>query len=260
MKRSIRNLYTLAGASMLELYRRKDVYTAIILALVITVPLAGVHIFGFKGIVRYLREIMLLLIWLFSIVIGLTTAARQIPGEIERRTIYPLLARPVRRGEFVVGKFLGAWSATASAILLFYVCYILLVGFKEGEWVTPVLVQAVVFHLIFAALMVALTIFGSTFLTPSANVTISALLTASMLLFGIRIPDAAVQLAFPGNMILWSAHMVLPHFEFFDLRLRVIHSWGPVAAPAFLGVVAYGIAYSAVLLSAAVWVFSRKRL
>jgi len=260
MKRSIRNILTLASASILELYRRKDVYTAIILAVIITVPLATVHVFGFKGIVRYLREIMLLLVWFFSIVIGLTTAARQIPREIERRTIFPLLARPVRRGEFVVGKFFGAWAATASAILLFYVCYILLTGFKEGEWVTPVLLQAVFLHLTFASLMVALTIFGSTFLTPSANITISALITVSMLLLGIRIPDAAVSLTFPGNAVLWIAHMILPHFEFFDLRLRVIHGWGPLSPGVLGGVLTYGIAYSAVLLSAAVWLFSRKRL
>ena len=60
---------------------------------------------------RYLKDVCLLLIWISSLVIAITTTARQIPAERESRTIFPLLAKPVRRGELIVGKFLGCWLA-----------------------------------------------------------------------------------------------------------------------------------------------------
>ena len=46
-------------------------------------------------IVRYLKEICLLLIWISSLVIAITTTARQIPAEREHRTLLPLLAKPL---------------------------------------------------------------------------------------------------------------------------------------------------------------------
>ncbi len=60
--------------------------------------------FNEDRIVRYLKEACLLLIWLSSLVIAITTTARQIPAERESRTIYPLLAKPVGRGEFIAGQ------------------------------------------------------------------------------------------------------------------------------------------------------------
>jgi len=260
MKRAWTNIATLAWASILELYRRKDVYTAVVLALIIVTPLASVNFFGVGGVVRYLREVTLLLIWLFSIAIALSTAARQIPLELEQRTIYPLLAHPVRRSEFVIGKFAGAFAASTLTLLLFYLCFIVLSGIKSGQWFSAVLFQAIVFHVIFLALAAALTIFWSTFLTPSATLTCSALIVLGMFLFGLHLPEAASKALFPANWILTAAHIVLPHFEFFDLRLRIIHGWEPVPLWAFAGAVLYGVGYSAVLLAAAVTIFQRKQL
>jgi len=260
MKGALRNISAIAGTSVLELYRRRDVYTAIVLAIVITVPLASVNVFGVGGIVRYLREVTLLLIWLFTLVIGLTTASRQIPRELETKTIYPLLAKPVRRSEFILGKFAGAVAATGLSVLLFYACYVVLDGLKEGVWYAPVLPQVILLHLALVVLMTALVIFGSTFLTPSANLTCSALIVGGMLLFGQKIPDAASQAAAPTRWVLWAAHAILPHFEFFDLRLRLVHGWEPIQASVLAAVLGYCALYTAALLGGAVAVFSRKRL
>ncbi|NOY82900.1 MAG: ABC transporter permease [Kiritimatiellaeota bacterium] len=260
MRGPLRNIAAIASTAVLELYRRRDVYTAVVLAIVVTVPLASVNVFGVKGIVRYLREITLLLVWLFTLVIGLTTAARQIPRELENRTIYALLAKPLRRSEFILGKFAGAVAATGLAVLLFYLCYVVLDGLKEGVWYTPVLPQVVLLHLALVALMTALVIFGSTFLTPSANVTCSALIVAGMLLFGQKIPEAAARAVAPASWILWTAHAVLPHFEFFDLRLRLVHGWEPISPAVLLAVLGYCTLYTTALLGGAVAIFSRKRL
>src|SRR5260370_38381343 len=85
--------------------------------------MASVNIFHEKDIVRYLKEICLLLIWIASLVIAITTTARQIPAERENRTLFPLLANPLTRTQLVLGKFLGCWLAGGLALLLFYLFF-----------------------------------------------------------------------------------------------------------------------------------------
>lgn len=246
--------------AVLELYRRRDLLVAFILASVILVPLASLNLFGVQGVVRYLQEVALLLVWVFSIIIGLGTAARQLSAELDSRTIYPLLSKPIRRGEVLVGKYFGALVATASCTLLFYACYAVLGLVKGGLALNLVFVQALLLHLAFLAVLTALVICGSTLLTPSANLTCGALLTAGMLLFGERLAGIAASAPLAAKVIAYGAHIVLPHFEFFDLRQRIIHSWEPVSAGVTGAVLLYAALYSAALLGFSIALFNRRKL
>lgn len=113
----------IAGVVIKELYRRKDFYVLLFLTFLITAGLGVINFFNETTIVRYLKEVCLLLIWVSSLVICITTAARQIPAERENRTIFPLLAKPVTRWDVVLGKFLGCWAACGIALLVFYVFF-----------------------------------------------------------------------------------------------------------------------------------------
>lgn len=257
---SFRVLNAIAQASMLELFRRKDVYVALLLAAAIVVPLSSISLFGVDGVVRYIREIALLLIWVFSVAVSITNAARQVPGEIQRRTILPLLAKPIRRGEFVLGKFFGAWLASGLAVLIFYLCYVLLVALRAEGAFSWAFLQAVILHLVFVALLTAMTLFGSMILTPSANIACCALISVGMLLFGQQLPRFAADISGIGSWVAVGVHLIAPHFEFFDLRLRVVHEWGAMNPAVFLGVLAYAAVYAALLLTAAVAIFNRKHL
>ncbi len=257
---SLQRIWALVALSMLELYRRKDVLVAFLLAAVIIVPLTFLNVFGVEGVVRYLREVTLLLIWLFSIVIGITVAARQFPAEIESRTLYPLLSKPVHRGEILVGKYLGALLASGSALVLFYACFVLLTGFKEGVWISATLVQALVFHLCFLAVLAALALTVSLLLTPSATIAVCVLVTGGMLLFGERLGQVAATGHGLSSLVPRVVHFVAPHFEFFDLRLRLVHGWEPLPAGVFLCVILYTIGYAAFLLALGNVLLRRRRL
>lgn len=117
------NILAISGIVVKELYRRKDFYVLFVLTALITLLLGSVSFFNDQKIVRYLKEVCLLLIWVSSLVIAIGTAARQIPAERENRTIFPLLAKPVTRGQFIVGKFLGCWLACGVALVVFYVFF-----------------------------------------------------------------------------------------------------------------------------------------
>jgi len=123
----------IGGVVIKELYRRKDFYVLLVLTAVITGLLGSVNFFNDPKIARYLKEICLLLIWISSLVICITTAARQIPAEKENRTIFPLLAKPVTRWQVVFGKFLGCWLACGIALLVFYLFFAIVSESRGGD-------------------------------------------------------------------------------------------------------------------------------
>jgi len=82
---------------MKELIRRKDFYLIFALLLVIMLYAAAISFGGERGFERYFREIGISLTYIFSVIIAIVFASRQIPQEIETKTIYPILAHPVSR-------------------------------------------------------------------------------------------------------------------------------------------------------------------
>ncbi|HRR34001.1 MAG TPA: ABC transporter permease [Kiritimatiellia bacterium] len=260
MKQRLLQLSALAKLSVLELYRRKDLVVVFLLAMVILLPLSFLSPFGVSGASRYVSELALLLIWLFSIMIGLGVSARLFPPEFESRTIYPLLAKPVGRGTVLLGKYLGALAASVSALVVFYLAYALLVGVRQGEWFAPILFQAVLLHVGFLMILTALTLLGSLVMTPSAALTLCALTVIGMLAFGQRLPSLADAQTGPGRWILCAMHWLAPHAEFFDLRQRVVHAWPCVEGSVCLAVLLYAVCYAGLCLALAGWAFRRKRL
>src|SRR5205814_8647602 len=124
----------LAGVVIKELYRRKDFYVLFFLTGLLTLVLGSVKFFHDDKIVRYLKELVLLLIWISALVIAIVTTARQIPAERENRTIFPLLAKPVSRAQVIVGKFFGCWLACGLVLLVFYLFFAIISGSREHQW------------------------------------------------------------------------------------------------------------------------------
>ena len=255
----LRQLTALARLSVLELYRRKDLIVVFVLAAVILLPLAFFDPFGVAGASRYINELALLLVWLFSLVIGLGVSARLFPPEFESRTIYPMLAKPVGRGTILFGKYLGALAASFSALAVFYLAYGLLTGVRQGVWFPPILAQAFVLHAGFLTVVTAMGLLGSLVLTPAANLTMCGLLTAGMLSFGQRLPALAAAQPVPGKWVLQAIHWAGPHLEFFDLRQRLVHEWPPVGWGVCAAVSAYAVCYAAACLALAGWALRKKR-
>ena len=258
-RRTIRQIRALVSLSFVELWRRNDVFALVVLAFALMVPLSLSSPFGAAGASRYLDEAALLLIWGFSLFVSLGTGARLFPPEFESRTIYPLLSKPVSRGALLVGKYLGAVAASLSALLLFYslfaACTLLRGGGLSAEFL-----QGLVFHMAFVALAVAVSLFGSLVVTPSANLTISAVALVSMFFFGRRLPEYAGSVSAPLSWLVDVVYAVGPHAEFFDMRQRLIHGWGTVDAVVFCAVLLYAAAYVAVLLCLAALALKRRRL
>ena len=259
MRLFFRQAKALVKLSFVELWRRNDVFALLVLAVALMVPLSMASPFGAAGASRYLDEVALLLIWGFSLFIALGTGARLFPPEFESRTIYPLLSKPISRGALLVGKYMGAVAASWSALLVFYALFAA-VSFLRGGGISAELVQGVVLHMAFVALAVAVSLLGSLLVTPSANLTLSAVALVSMFFFGRRLPEYADSVAAPLSWLVDAVYAVGPHAEFFDMRQRLIHGWGAVDAVVFCAVLLYAAAYVAVLLCFAALALKRRKL
>ncbi|MCS7091624.1 MAG: ABC transporter permease [Verrucomicrobiota bacterium] len=251
----------LTGVVIRELYRRKDFYVLFVLTALITLLLASIQFFEDLRMVRYLREVTLLLIWISALVIAVVTAARQIPAERESRTIFPLLAKPVSRGEVVMGKFLGVWLATGLALAVFYGFY-LLVGTFQGapsSWLLGF--QAFWLHWMMLAVVVSMAILGSLlFSAPSVNSTLCFIVVTGILLLAGHLNIIAGSMPGLWGALLYGLYFALPHLELFDVRDLLIHEHPPVAWGAFAVAGLYAAVYTTLFLIAAWWLFRKKPL
>ena len=260
MKDPVRRVGALVKLSLLELWRRNDMFALLVLALVLLVPLSLARPFGASGAMRYFDEAALLLIWAYSLFIALGIGGRLFTSEFANRTIYPLLAKPISRGELLLGKYLGAVVASLSALAFFYALWMVSAALRGGEWFSVCFVQAFVLHAMFVAFVVAIALFFSFVATSSAGTTILAILIPAMFFFGRRLPEYAENVSSVLRLPIYAFYWLAPHVEFFDMRQRLVHGWGGVEPSVFLVVFGYGLAYTAVILWLAYIVFKRKKL
>jgi Cu-processing system permease protein len=139
-------IWAIASVVLKEMIRRKDFYVLFVITALITLVMGSVSIFNDKSISGYLKELCLLLIWICSLVIAISTTARQLHAEKENRTIFPLLAKPVSRAQLLIGKFLGCWIASGLALVLFYVFLCVIAGSREHQWPVGAYATAFLLH------------------------------------------------------------------------------------------------------------------
>jgi Cu-processing system permease protein len=258
---AMKEIVAIAGVVIKELIRRKDFYVLFVLTALITLIMGSVTLFHDSHIVRYLKEICLLLIWISALVIAITTAARQVPAERENRTIFPLLAKPVTRTQFMLGKFLGCWVAVGIALVVFYLFFGIVTMSKEQQWPVTNYFQALWLHWFMLGVVIAMTLLGSlVFSAPSANITICFIAVAFILLLGRHLDKVALEVPEPMRSALLALYFAIPHLEFFDVRDLIVHDWPPIHLMVCLKATAYAAVYGAFFLLASCLVFRRQAL
>ncbi len=250
----------LVRLSLLDLYRRKDLIVVAMLTLVVLVPMSFATPFGVKGASRYLNEIALLLVWIFTLVISMTRTARIIPTELESRTIYPLLAKPASRTLILLGRYAGVLIASLSVLLLFYSLYATINILKSAVFPWEVWFQALLLHAGFIILATSLALLGSLFINADANFSIIGIIVVSMLLYGQKIPALIADQTPLLRLLLKAVYWVAPHYEFFDVRTRLIHHWPALPWLICCAAFAYAIIYSMICFGLAAWLFNRKKI
>jgi ABC-type transport system involved in multi-copper enzyme maturation permease subunit len=252
-----------AGVVIKELYRRKDFYVLFILTVLITLLMASINFFQDVHVIRFVKEICLMLIWLAALVIAVTTAARQMPSERENRTIFPLLAKPIARWQVLLGKFAGCWAASGIALAVFYLFFALVAASREHTLPLAAYIQVLWLHWQMLGVVIGMTLLGSVVLSPAANITIVFITSVGIFLVGGHLHMVATRMSEPSASILTALYFVIPHLELFDMRDLIVHDWAGADLPSWVDILwatIYGLSYMALFLLSACLVFRRKAL
>jgi ABC-type transport system involved in multi-copper enzyme maturation permease subunit len=204
-----------------------------------------------------IRSIGLAGMYLFSLIITIVLASSLISLEIERRTLYLILSKPVSTTELVVGKFVGLFASIGMIILCMALIYLGVVAYAGGGFDGAALI-AIVMSLFEAGLFVALVTLFSTFATPFAA-TLYGVLTLyighslSLLVQYVQYKSGALKIA--AQVV----YYIIPNLEKFNVRNAVVHHVSIDAGMVLLAGL-YAALYAIVLLYLAKNLLAKKDL
>lgn len=247
MKERLIHIWVLTWATLVETIRRKDLYVVWFLAVFGMGAGAMLATSGVRGIETFLRDITLTVINSLSTVICIWLAARQIPEELSRRTLFPLLARPVRRFDVLLGKFVAVWLlSTGALIVLSAIAWLNLAMFKAA--IGPIFWQFVALRALSFGPIAAMTIALSLVLSPAATVVLSGLLTFSATVFARSMAAMVDGLSGVGQWALKALYFLLPHLDLFDLSQRTAYNYPPMNLWVVGALALYAMLYVGVFL------------
>ena len=244
-----------------EAVRDRVLYNLLFFALVMMAAsiIAGQISIGIEQTV--IATLGLSAISLIGLLIAIFIGVGLVSKEMDKRTLYALLAKPVRRWEFLLGKFGGliltlAVNTAAMGMGLFLALVYVKPTLERGDVTVFV---AVYFIWLKLALVVALALLFSCFTTPL----LATLFTAGIYIAGLYVQelrDLPVQVMSPGMTVFtkWLSYL-LPNFENFNIMAQAAHS-RPVPGAFILQNTLYAAVYCAIVLTAAILVFSRRNL
>lgn len=247
MKERLVHIQVLTWATLVETVRRKDLYVVWMLA--IFGMGAGVILArsGVQGIETFLRDITLSVINALSTLICIWLAARQLPEEFSRRTLFPLLARPVQRFDVLLGKFVAVWLlSTGALIVLSGIAWLNLALFKAA--IGPIFWQFIVLRALSFGPIAAMTIALSLALTPAATVVLSTLLTFSATVFARSLAASIEGMSGISQALLKGLYFLLPHLDLFDLSQRAAYNYPPLQLWVVGALTLYALAYVMIFL------------
>ncbi|OFW00479.1 MAG: hypothetical protein A3H94_08405 [Acidobacteria bacterium RIFCSPLOWO2_02_FULL_60_20] len=197
----------------------------------------------------------------FGLLIAIFLGIGLVHKEIDKRSLYSLLSKPIHRWQFVVGKFLGL-NLTLLVNTLFMsmglwgALYYLTRSFQPEDvyiW------TAIYFILLELFLVTAVCLFFSCFSTPI----LSAIFTFLIYVVGSAASDVRDFGTLTKNPLLESLttaiYYLLPNFSDFSVAGAVSHGL-PVGSHLILLNTAYAVCYASMLVIAAVWIFSKRDL
>ncbi len=206
--------------------------------------------------VRITQDVGLAAISILCFAVAVLIGTGIVYREIERRTIYTIVAKPVRGWHFILGKFLGL-NAIVGLLVVFMAALLLGVNAVVTRTFEPEILVAVLLTWFELLLLTSLSILMSTICSPI----LGAILTFLFYFIGHASADLKeLATRFGSPMIKAVATIIyyaLPNLEYLNVRSKVIHDI-PVSL-SYIGFAAsYALLYTIAFLMVAVIFISRK--
>ena len=243
-----------------EILRKKDFYVALVLTALILFYAAQLRFFGVTSASRYLIDLGLVLGFFFGVFLTVSLAARQFPNEVREKTFHVLMAHPVSRTEYLLGKFFGVWFSGALVSLVFFGALVVVTLTKASSFEGLLAFQTYFVFVLGLGVLTAFTIVLSLVLTPASAVSIVVSFYGLMNLYGFYWSRSAAPLPLVSKWFSLALCYTVPHLEFFDMRERFVHVWPPLSPGLLLFLRVYAAGYSALFLLVGRFLLSKKSI
>lgn len=265
----MRTIALVAGAVFKESVRDRVPYSMVAFAVLMIAASYLISQLTAGQDLKIIKDLGLAAISWFGLLIAVFIGIGLVSKEVERRSVFAVLAKPLTRGEFVLGKYFGlvmTLVVNLSAMTVAFYLVLLYMDLTAGAsvklgWAAPALDPrlALAIGLIVVELMLvtAIALFFSTFSSPL----LSALLTFGLWVaghFSADLRDFEQVLDAPAvTIVVRALYYVLPNLAPFNIRAEVVHAV-PVPATDVGLTLVYAAVYIAMLLVASIAVFDRR--
>lgn len=245
---------------LIETIRRKEFYVLMILMMIFVLGAAVASFVGIKqaSVATFLLNLGATLAGMCAHILTGLTAARQIPNEIESRTLYPLLAKPIERAEYLLGKWLATGACGCIVWITLFTLAWLAVPRPPGTYSFPLLLQMISLQCLSLFLLSALGLWLSLLVPQGVNIVLLTLIVG----FGGKAVNF-ISARYSGESMTGIVEWFLRYFpSFADLNTitRYTDGIGPIAATQFAGLLFAGAIFTAAALMAAAHTLERRPL
>lgn len=262
----MRPILSIASTTVGEAIRRRVLLIILLIGTLFLFVAPGLGVLSARSETTVLRGMMLGIIQLTSAVIAIVLTVYMLPNEIERRTIYTILSKPVQRWQFLVGKYLGAVLALALMMALMSVVMILMYWFQQKPPLDQIidLLKAPLMYFVQMSLLAAVAIFFSTFVTPLVNFFLTGGLYLLGSLFNPFFETVSSNPNTPAIAKIFAqlVNVVLPNFANYNVQNPIINPQQTIGNEKqyYLSVTVYGLFYIGILLVGGILVFDRREV
>ena len=238
-----------------EAVRDKVLYSLLFFALGLIAASVALNRLAIGQQAKLITDLGLASISIFGTLIAIFVGIGLVSKEIERRTIFTIISKPVGRGRFLVGKYFGLVLTLAVEVGIMGACFLGMIAFYTDGTLGP---AAVAIGLIFLELCVitSVALLFSSFSTPF----LSGLFTLAVWVIGHLTPGLRAFGEKAGGALrplTQALYLVLPNFANFNLKAQVVYHQ-PIEPALVAEVAAYGVVYVTLVLTAATLIFERR--
>lgn len=253
---SAQRVSAIAGNTVREAIRSKVLYALLFFGVLMIAAGILLSSLSYVEVDEILQSIGLSALRFFGAAIAIFVGVGLIHKEVDRRTIYTILSKPVSRTEFLLGKYLGLLATVWLQVAIMAAAFVG-VSLATGAPLNLGHAEAIGLAAMELAVVVAVATLFSSFTTPM----LASLFTAGLYLVGHVTRDLRELGAHSGSPAVATAtawiHRVLPDLENFNVTVQAIHHLPITPAQVWLPV-AYGLLYTTALLALASWIFERR--
>ena len=243
-----------------EAVRDRVLYNLVVfvLLLVASAPIFGAISIDIERLV--LVNVGLSSISLFGVIIAIFIGIGLVAKEIEKKTLYTILSRPVRRWEFIVGKYFGLLMTLVvnAALMTLGFYFALFITSRPLTAADGRLLVAIYFIILQFLMVTAITLLFSSFSTPI----FSAVFSFALFVIGAFSEDLrnfAAAAHGPTQWFATAAAYLVPNFSALNVISQVAHNQ-PIAGRLIAFNSLYALLYSAAITAGAVIIFERRNL